>query len=108
MQKYTKNDVIEILSEAIADRLHLRGVIDFGGEHEHETMLIDFSNGGEEPLQAPLVCQWDTYRSFFDDDDHFGTEDMDSGTFEQYDALFDFIIQQLDLAPGSTLYVESY
>lgn len=71
-------------------------------------MLIDFSDGGERPLPGAIVCQWDTYRSIIDEHDRFGTEDMDSGTFEQYDALFDFIIQQLDLAPGSTLYVESF
>ena len=93
----TKNAIIETLSKAIADKYESRAVADFHGEHEGETMLIDFTGCGE-PFEADIICTWSLQKDM---------DEEDWGQFTSYSELFDFLYETFN-GKEVELYVESF
>ena len=102
-----RNERFQVLCEAIARRHEGRAVIKFSGEHDGETMLVDFSSCGED-FDDNTVCVWSLQKDIHDEDGRFGgTEEEDWGTFTTYEEAMLFAVGMLDNREG-TMYYDSF
>lgn len=91
------NEIFETVAQAVANKNDLRAVAKFHGEHEGETLLVDFSDCGE-PFVDNIICIWSLQKNM---------DEEDWGLFRKYDDLMDFLVEILN-GKEVEFYVESF
>lgn len=103
----TQNEIFETMAQAVADKYESRAVAQFHGEHEGETLLVDFANDDGTDFEGEHVCVWALQRAIYHGEQYKGTEELDYGTFNTYHAALSFLETIFD-GKEVSFYVEGF
>lgn len=88
------NQIHQVFAYVIENKRDCRMVVEFKDQPLNETMLVDFSNEGE-PFTDGTICFWSVSRDIMKDNEYCGTEEIDSGRFDNYTDILCFLLENL-------------
>lgn len=81
-----KNEIIEVLSSALATKFENRAVVYYKGDRDGEAILIDFANSDGTAYEGDTMCVWSHQRDLPEG----GSEELGYGYFNDLLTAFQF------------------
>lgn len=104
----TKNEIFETVALAVAEKTEYRAVAQFHGEHEGETLLVDFAYDDGTEFSDGRACTWSLQKDIRKEDGSYGgTYESDFGLFETFTELLTFLETLFD-GKEVDFYAESF
>lgn len=104
----TKNEIFETVALAVTEKTECRAVAQFHGEHEGETLLVDFAYDDGTEFSDGRACIWSLQKDIRKEDGSYGgTHEEDFGLFETYAELLPFLETLFD-GKEVNFYVEGF